>query len=557
MSISDDDFKARLAASKAKFEKQQHNHTDETTAAPQTRTSSDSAIVVPTTWSGEKPRKRGQKQQTVDIQKLPPHSVEAEQGVISSIMRDCQRGGTSVIAEVSQMINENYFYVPAHKTIYETMVSLWHASRPVDLISLTEYLRNKKLLDAVGGAAFVTQLHGYIEQLTNFVPTAGNVLFYVEIVREKFARREIIADATRLVRSAYGVDFDEFAPVVQRLTNRMAHIGNAINGQFPQLLETSDFFTTDDPPMPPLVIHHLLHQGSKALIGGNSKGRKTFALIDVAISVACGVDWWGFQCRRGAVCYINLEIQPQFFRERFKKICEVKQVQPERGMFYVWNLRGFAKPMQQLVKDLLGFLQQQRFSLIIIDPIYKTLPPFRGSENDSAMITQLLNEVESIAVETGAAVLFCSHFSKGDQADKESMDRISGSGAWARDPDSLLTMTPHEESECFTVDATLRNLAPIFPFVVKWDYPLFVRQDELSPERLKRRGPKGVSPDKLLDVLSEFNGQEPKDVVRIMGEQHGVTRSTVYRMKEKLEERKQFMTDEEGKWLKKKPETEQ
>jgi hypothetical protein len=571
MPISFDDFKARLAASKAKFEQKKQADTGSAAEIGDTVPAQDpqdvqdqqpiaSSQPQPPAWSGAKPRKRGkrdQQQQTVDVQReSAPHSVEAEQGVISSIMRDCQRGERTVIAEVASKINENFFYVPAHKTIYEMMVSLWRANRPIDLISFTEFMRRKDILAAVGGAAYVTELHSYIDKLTNFVPTAAAVDYYVAIVREKFARREIIADATRLVRSAYGADADEFSGIVQRVTNRIVHIGAATNGQFPQLQDTADFFSTDDPPLPKLVIHHLLHRGSKMLLGGNSKGRKTWALMDLAIAVSCGVDWWGFHTQRGAVCYINLELQPEFFRVRQKKICEVRNIQPERGMFMAWHLRGHAKPMTQLIGDLLGFLKQYRFKLIIIDPIYKTLPAFRGSENDSAMITQLLNEVETIAVETGAAVLFCSHFSKGDQADKESMDRVSGSGAWARDPDTLLTMTAHEEQDCFTVEATLRNLAPIFPLVVKWDYPLFVRQDELSPDRLKRRGPKAASPDKLLDVLSEFNGQEPKDVLQQMRDQHGITRATVYRMKTVLEERGQLKT-EDGLWLKVKPETEQ
>jgi hypothetical protein len=556
-----DDFKARLAASREAFRKKHEQPPVQPVSPPQVEDRNQLTQAEPPTWSGEKPRKRGQKKsptgEAVDIHKLPPHSVEAEQGVLSSIMQDGQRGKTDVLTHVRQKINENFFYVPAHKTIYEMLVSLAAANKPLDLISFTEFLRGKKLLDTVGGAGAVTNIHGYIDQLTGFVPTAAHVDHYLEVVVEKFARREIIADATRLVRGAYGDDAEEFVDRVQRLTNRMSHISSvAANGRFPALADTSEFFTTEDPPLPQQVIHGILHRGSKMLLGGNSKGRKTWALLDLAISVACGVDWWGFHTRKGSVCYLNFELQDQFFRWRAKMVCQMKNVQPEPGAFFAWNLRGYAKPMPQLVADLLGSLKQHHFSLIIIDPIYKTLPAFRGSENDSAMITQLLNEVESIAVETGAAVLFCSHFSKGDQSEKESMDRVSGSGAWSRDPDSLLTMTAHEEQECYTVEGTLRNLSPIYPFVVKWEFPLFVREDELAPDRLKKRGPKGASPDKLLDVLSEFNGMEPKDVLKQMKDQHDINRRVVYNMKKDLEERG-LLKSEEGLWYKVKPCTDQ
>jgi hypothetical protein len=499
-------------------------------------------------------RRRGQSRPP-DVQaNLPPHSIEAEQGVISSIMRDCQSGQHRVIADVAGKINENFFYVPAHRTIYEMLINLWRANKPLDLISFTEFLGHKQMLATVGGAGFVTQLHGYVDKLTNYVPSAANIEYYLEIVREKFARREIIHDATSLVRGAYGDDTDAFQSRVQRLTSRMSHIGTSVNGRFPQLQDTAEYFTRDSPPLPPLVIHHCLHQGSKMLLGGNSKGRKTWALMDLAISVSTGADWWGFHTHRGQVCYINLEIQPEFFELRFKKICEAKDIKPESGMLWHWPMRGHAKPMDQLIKDVLGFVQQHHFTLVIIDPIYKTLPPFRGSENDSAMITQLLNEVESITVETGAAVLFCSHFSKGNQSAKEAMDRVSGSGAWARDPDSLLMMTPHEETECFSVEGVLRNLAPLHPFVVHWDYPLFIRQDKSDPEKLRQAGkqkegaPVQYSPDLLLHRLTK-EGVQPGSAVRQLTRIYGMTPRTVFRMREKLEAEGKMRINEKDLWV--------
>jgi len=236
---------------------------------------------------------------------------------------------------------------------------------------------------------------------------------------------------------------------------------------------------------------------------------------------------------------------------RFKKICEVKAVQPAKGMFWHWPLRGHAKPMSELIKDVLGFLQQHHFSLVILDPIYKTLPPFRGSENDSAMITQLLNEVESITVETGAAVLFSSHFSKGNQSEKEAMDRVSGSGAWARDPDSLLMMTPHEEADCFTVEGVLRNLAPIYPFVVKWDYPLFVRETELNPEKLKapkRAGrPTKYTKDQILLYMTT-DGVKTASLQKHVKDELGMSSGTFYDLWEELKKDEKIRVDQDELW---------
>src|SRR5207248_2334140 len=91
---------------------------------------------------------------------------------------------------------------------------------------------------------------------------------------------------------------------------------------------------------------------------------------------------------------------------------------------------------------------------------------------------------------TGAAVAFGAHYSKGNQSQKETIDRIGGSGVFARDPDTILNFTRHEQANCFTVEATLRNHPPIEPFVVRWEYPLFIADSALDPTRLKQAGRK-------------------------------------------------------------------
>src|SRR5208282_4805856 len=98
------------------------------------------------------------------------------------------------------------------------------------------------------------------------------------------------------------------------------------------------------------------------------------------------------------------------------------------------------------------------------------------------------NAVESLSVESGAAVAFGAHYSKGNQAGKEAIDRISGSGVFARDPDTILNFTRHEETDAFTVDATLRNFKPIAPLCVRWQYPLMRRDESLDPAKLKKVG---------------------------------------------------------------------
>src|SRR5437867_2155504 len=148
-----------------------------------------------------------------DVHRTPPHSVEAEQGVLGSMLISPR----DAIGECVEKINEEYFYVPAHETIYSVLVDLWNAGQAIDLITFTQVLRDRNLLDAVGGAAFVTSLY-------TFVPTAANVGYYIDIVRDKYILREIIAAATESVRRAYE-EQDEVNNLLDEVEQRIFAVG--------------------------------------------------------------------------------------------------------------------------------------------------------------------------------------------------------------------------------------------------------------------------------------------------------------------------------------------
>jgi len=139
--------------------------------------------------------------------------VEAEQGVLGSMLISPRE----TIAECVEKINEEYFYVPAHRTIYNVLVDLWNTGQAIDLITFTQVLRDRHLLDSVGGAAFVTSLF-------TFVPTAANVGYYLEIVRDKYILREIISAATESVRRAYE-EQDEVNNLLDEVEQRIFAVG--------------------------------------------------------------------------------------------------------------------------------------------------------------------------------------------------------------------------------------------------------------------------------------------------------------------------------------------
>jgi replicative DNA helicase len=122
-----------------------------------------------------------------------------------------------IIAECVEKINESYFYVPAHQTIYLVLVDLWNAGQGIDLITFTQVLRDRSLLDTVGGASAVTSLF-------TFVPTAANVTYYLEIVRDKFILRQIIAACTESVRRSFE-EQDEVHNLLDEVEQKIFSVG--------------------------------------------------------------------------------------------------------------------------------------------------------------------------------------------------------------------------------------------------------------------------------------------------------------------------------------------
>ncbi len=235
---------------------------------------------------------------------------------------------------------------------------------------------------------------------------------------------------------------------------------------------------------PAEVIQGVAHVGCKLVFGGASKAKKTWALADLAASVMSGGKWFNhLPCNKGNVLYLNMELPKYFMVERIDWILRAKGIDiTDRGQFKMINLRGFSANLIELRPKLERAIEGIQFSLILLDPTYKLMPG--GDENGTQDSSLLLNEIERLAVKSGALCAFGSHFSKGNQAAKKAMDRISGSGVFARDPDTIITMTEHDNTDALTVDFNLRNHKPFPAFVAKWDAPLFKIDVDLDPAKL-------------------------------------------------------------------------
>jgi hypothetical protein len=313
--------------------------------------------------------------------------------------------------------------------------------------------------------------------------------------------------------------------------------------ELPAIVDAAEFCGSEI-TLPCELVCGLAHQGSKIEIGGGSKTCKTWNLIDLGLSLAYGERWLGFETNQGKVLIVDLEIQRAFHQRRIVAVARAKNIILTPGRMDVWSLRGYCASYVDLFPRIIKRTKDGGYVLIILDPIYKVYG--QTDENSAGEVASLMNGIEELTVQTRAAVAFSCHFAKGNAAGKESIDRISGSGVFARDPDVILNFTRHEEKDAFTVEATLRNSPPIDPFVVRWQYPLMHRDNTLDPARLKQVGRgKGHDPLVLLTAIKKTTAKAPVSVTS-WAQLAAVPRATLYQYLRDMRAKNWIKTAGEG-----------
>lgn len=238
----------------------------------------------------------------------------------------------------------------------------------------------------------------------------------------------------------------------------------------------------DMPQLAPPLINGILRQGHKMLIAGPSKAGKSFALIEMCIGIAEGADWFGWPCTQGKVMYVNLELDRASCLHRFKDVYQSMGIIP-KGLrnIDIWNLRGNSIPMDKLAPRLIRRASKKNYIAIIIDPIYKVIT---GDENSADQMAKFCNQFDKVCTELGCAVIYCHHHSKGAQGGKRSMDRASGSGVFARDPDALLDLIELDVSDSLLKQESNKAVCAVcMRWLEKYNKQDVVSQDDECSEK--------------------------------------------------------------------------
>lgn len=279
-----------------------------------------------------------------------------------------------------------------------------------------------------------------------------------------------------------------------------------LNDDLPDMESLEDVYD-NLPDLAPPLIEGLLRQGHKMLMAGPSKAGKSFALIELTIGIAEGTQWLGWKCTKGKVLYVNLELDRASALHRFKDVYQALGLRPNHiDNIDIWNLRGKSVPMDKLAPKLIRRAQKKNYIAVIIDPIYKVLT---GDENSADQMAHFTNQFDKIATELGSSVIYCHHHSKGTQGGKKSMDRASGSGVFARDPDALIDLVELELTDALIKQQEGTIACNIYANAIKQaKYDYFDEHvgldDQQSVSQMHTHATRVLSPEYLQQVESEI-----------------------------------------------------
>ena len=239
-------------------------------------------------------------------------------------------------------------------------------------------------------------------------------------------------------------------------------------------------------PLAEELIEGVLRVGHKLLLAAPSKAGKSFLLMELVIAIAEGRPWLGMACKKGKVLYVNLELDTASCEHRFIELYKAMNIAPMNlDNIIIWNLRGRAVPMNKLTPSAVRRYKNSNLAAIVIDPIYKVIT---GDENNATEMSVFCSYFDRLALDCNCSVIYSHHHSKGATSKyANAVDRSSGSGVFARDPDAILDLTQlnpgqriedykkqtgtENEPTAWEMSATLREFKPM-PYKRLWfDYP--------------------------------------------------------------------------------------
>ncbi len=395
--------------------------------------------------------------------KIPPHSVEAEQSVLGGLMLDSR-----ALDQIADRLHENDFYRNEHKLIYRSMARLVEQSKPIDVLTVSEALREMHELDQAGGDV-------YLFELANNTPSAANITAYADIVRERAILRKLIAAGNDIIDSAFnaqGRSMVELLDTAEQKVFAISETGTRGSGPInikEYLAKTMDkidtlFHSNNAITGVPTGYYELdemtsgLQPSDLVIVAGRpSMGKTTFAM-NIAENVAIK--------SRLPVLIFSMEMPGESIVMRMlSSLCKIDQLKIRTGKLADEDWPRISSTVS-LISDAPVFIDDSaglspaemrararrlakeygQLGLIVVD--YLQLMQVPGfSENRTAEISEISRSLKGLAKELKVPVIALSQLNRGleQRADKRPvMSDLRESGAIEQDAD-LITFIYRDE----------------------------------------------------------------------------------------------------------------
>ncbi|MBR6503888.1 MAG: replicative DNA helicase [Firmicutes bacterium] len=416
------------------------------------------------------------------MEKVPPQNLEAERAILGAIMID-----RDAILNVSDILRPEHFYKEAHKEIYDAALTLYRDGEPVDLVTVGEMLKRRKMLDPAGGRA-------YLGELTGAVVSTANVEKYAKIVEEKAALRNLIKASSEIVEDGYTSERDTaeileaaeekiFAISQRRQRKSISHIRDVIDRDLAYITELSKqagelrgistgFSGLDR-------ITSGLQKSDLIIIAARPSMGKTAFALNIAVNAA----------KTGSkVLLFSLEMSEELLTERMlsaESLVEIKKMREGALDDEEFNkMYGGADRLNKLeiyIDDTPGIspleiknkckrikMEKKGLDLVIVD--YLQLMIFEGkSENRTLEISALTRYLKQLAREIDCPVIVLSQLSRGVESRTDKRPVLSDlreSGSIEQDADLVMFLYREEyykkeestrPGECDIIIAKHRN----------------------------------------------------------------------------------------------------
>jgi hypothetical protein len=247
----------------------------------------------------------------------------------------------------------------------------------------------------------------------------------------------------------------------------------------------------DHPELNPIILDGLLRERETGNAISVSKGNKSWLMLQLAICIASGRMFLGkFAVRRGDVLILDNELHLSTLGYRLPKVAAALGASMDEIADHICieSLRGRLRDIHALA-PYFNSIEPGRFKLVILDALYRLLP-VGCDENSNADMAQVYNSIDRYSEHLGCAFFLVHHGSKGNQSAKAVTDVGSGAGAQSRACDTHFVLRPHQEDGAVVVDAAVRSFAPVQPFCLRWQFPIWTPADDLDPALLRDGRPR-------------------------------------------------------------------